>query len=124
VSVTNEGDAGAAMRRGRFDVLVLGWNYESFDAFCFAKSLCSQFPHLSRSSIIVMADHMISLQGRRQLSDFGVRWILQKPVVATSLPKLIRHVIAQTYDFNGMRRLSHQVPLGESVSAMLPAVYA
>jgi DNA-binding response OmpR family regulator len=125
LNAAGEDELLAALETVTPDLLLVGWSNEGLDGLAVITRLKQEHPHLRRVPVILMADHRIGEYTRYDLHKLGVTWVLEKPVVATSLPKLIaatlgrrRPHIAKVQDL-----IPQQIGFGSTASAALyPAV--
>jgi two-component system chemotaxis response regulator CheY len=89
----NEQEAHAAARTFHFDLVMAEWDSESLDGRAIVLELRKKVPHFSAVPAILVTYREVSDLSRFELSQRGFRCILQKPIVATSLPKLIKSMI-------------------------------
>jgi len=104
-------DASVAIRVLAFDLVVLDCD----DQDPFGRELIRALRG-EKAPIILLTHYRVDRLLRRQLSEGGVSWILEKPVVVTSLPKLFR------YALESKSQPSRYVEMGETASAMMVAV--
>jgi DNA-binding response OmpR family regulator len=102
------------------DLLLVGWD-DRFDGLGMVSRLKQGHPALRSIPIVLMAGCRVDGQQRRRLCDLGVKWILEKPIVATSLPKLVAATIRQkSSQVISLRDLMpSRITLGQTASAAI-----
>jgi DNA-binding response OmpR family regulator len=116
-------DAGYAVAIRRPHLIVIDWDVDGEDTVAIHRQLRKDM-HLQDVPVILMTDAGISQGLRSTLSFDGVRWILEKPIVPTSLPKLIKSTITEA-DLNSHKnggggfRLAPRIHAGESASGAM-----
>ncbi|HYF48954.1 MAG TPA: response regulator [Planctomycetota bacterium] len=130
VAVANAEDAVDALRTISIDLVIIDCGDQDIHGRQTASDLAVQLRGRGstagsitrpRTPIIVLTHYNIDMAGRRLLSQYGVAWVLQKPFVPTSLPKLVRHTVGE-YARQRTPSLSRLVDMGESASQFIPAV--
>ncbi|MGD0088717.1 MAG: response regulator [Planctomycetota bacterium] len=76
------------------DLILVSWDTEGLDGRALLAFLRLSVPELAGVPVLLMTDRNISGTLRMVLAKEGYLWILQKPLVPTSLPKLIQRTIA------------------------------
>jgi response regulator RpfG family c-di-GMP phosphodiesterase len=74
------------------DVVLLDWDSEGIDGLAVLRGLRSK-AETARVPVIVMTNRALSSRWQRELAAYGVKWVLEKPIVAMGLPKLIERTI-------------------------------
>lgn len=74
------------------DVVLLDWDSEGIDGLAVLRGLRSKAT-TARVPVIVMTNRALSPRWQRELAAYGVKWVLEKPIVALGLPKLIERSI-------------------------------
>ncbi|MCY3020034.1 MAG: response regulator [Planctomycetota bacterium] len=77
------------------DALLVGWDAEGIDGRAVLTRLKARMPLLRGVPAVLMTDRDLCDRARRELLQAGHEWVLQKPVVVTSLPKLVAHAVAE-----------------------------
>jgi len=77
------------------DLILVGWDRDGIDGRSMLTFLRMRASRLAQVPAVLMTDREISPKLRLGLGTEGYTWILQKPVVITSLPKLIQHTLAE-----------------------------
>jgi hypothetical protein len=52
-----------------------------------------RYPALRATPVILMTDHKLDEFTCYNLSRFNIKWILEKPIVPTGLPRLVRRIV-------------------------------
>lgn len=75
------------------DIVLLDWDTEGVDGFAVLQELraCAETEQVP---VIVMTNRAFSPHWQRELAALGVKWVLEKPIVALGLPRLIERTIA------------------------------
>jgi response regulator RpfG family c-di-GMP phosphodiesterase len=74
------------------DVVLLDWDSEGIDGFAVLRGLRAN-PETARVPVIVMTNRAVSPRWCRELASYRVKWVLEKPIVALALPKLIEQTV-------------------------------
>ena len=74
------------------DVVLLDWDTDGVDGEAVLRGLRSN-PDTRRVPVILLTNRAVPEAIRRDLAGYGVHWILEKPIVPLSLPKLIERTI-------------------------------
>lgn len=103
------------------DVILLDWDTEGVDGEAFLRGLRAN-PELSCVPIILLTNRIVSECVRRELATFGVHWILEKPIVPLSLPKLVERTIENARRVEGsvgpqLQRSALLVECGQTASS-------
>jgi DNA-binding response OmpR family regulator len=77
------------------DLVLVSWGAEGIDGRALLAFLRLSVPGLARVPAVLMTDRDLSAGLRSILAREGYTWILQKPIVPTGLPKLVRRTIAE-----------------------------
>jgi DNA-binding response OmpR family regulator len=93
---TTEQEAREAMVDGLPDCIMAGWDADGLDGLALVRRLRSSVPRLAEVPTLLVTDRQINGRTRLELSIEGIRWILEKPVVVTSLPKLVQCTVAES----------------------------
>jgi len=116
-------DARDAVAVCRPHLILVDWDAEGEDMITMHRQLRKAMG-LHDVPAILMTDAKISQGLRSTLSFDGIRWILEKPIVPTSLPKLIKSTITEA-DLNAQKnavggfRLAPRIHAGESASGAM-----
>ncbi|HEY3323031.1 MAG TPA: hypothetical protein VGP72_21445 [Planctomycetota bacterium] len=113
-------DATESLSQGAPDLILVGWSEDAFSGMFTLRSLLSLCPALERTPIILMADHKLSDFHRYRLSRLNIKWVLEKPVVPTAIPRLIRRTAracATRPRILGPEFLPRQVDFGSTASS-------
>ena len=121
IHAQNEEEAHRMLKSSAVDAILVSWNDNEIDG-CLVERLAPKFPHLKNVPVLLVTDYKIDVLTEQQLSRGGISWILQKPIVASSLPKAVRSAITESRAGRGYSLSIRNVDLGVSVSEMLPAV--
>ena len=92
-AVQEAGASNAALAVEVPNLVLLDWDTNGIDGEAVLRGLRGN-SETRRVPVILMTNRGMSESARRELAGFGVHWILEKPIVATSLPKLIERTIA------------------------------
>jgi len=76
------------------NLILVGWDIDGIDGRAILGKLRARVPGLARVPVLLMTDRELCARTRLELALEGYTWVLQKPIVMTSLPKLIAHVLA------------------------------
>jgi DNA-binding response OmpR family regulator len=103
-------------------LILIDWDVDGEDTVTMHRQLRKAM-RLHDVPAILMTDAGISQGLRSTLSFDGVRWILEKPIVPTSLPKLIKSTITEVavnaHKNVGAFRLAPRIHAGESASGAM-----
>jgi PleD family two-component response regulator len=91
--VDSAADAASVLDGFTPDIVIADWDIDGTDGRAIAREIRTKFRSLRETPAILMTDRTICQKSRREFIVEGFSWILQKPIVATSLPKLIAHTI-------------------------------
>lgn len=83
-------------------LLLIDWESDGVDTLAIQRRLRESM-RLVDVPTILMTDAVVSPGRRSLLAAQGIRWILEKPIVPTSLPKLIKTTITEA-DINSRKR--------------------
>jgi DNA-binding response OmpR family regulator len=104
-------------------LILADWDTEGVEGRKTVVELKRRTPSLAHLPSILMTDREISRVTRLELSRQGFRWILQKPVVTTSLPTLVRRTISESGQGRRSNRFAVLVSEGQTASgAMFEAI--
>jgi response regulator RpfG family c-di-GMP phosphodiesterase len=122
----DEGEMDVALESVTPDLLLVGWNTEGQNGRALVASVKAHHPRIRKVPVIFMVDHDVAKGTQIGLASLEIRWILQKPIVTASLPKLVMRTITQPNRI-GIRPINELLPqkiaFGLSASqALLPAV--
>ena len=121
---STEEELAAAVETATPDLFLVDWN-DGFDGLGMVSRLKQKHPSLRPIPIVLMSERGIYGLLRKRLYDLGVKWILEKPIVATSLPKLVAATIRQRRPQVVSLRDQHPALIGfgqTASAALLPAV--
>jgi DNA-binding response OmpR family regulator len=115
-------EAGDHVAIRRPHLILVDWDVDGEDTIAIHRQL-RRAMRLNDVPAILMTDANVSQGLRSALSLEGVRWILEKPIVPTSLPKLIKSTITEA-DMNAHKnsggfRLAPRIHAGESASGAM-----
>lgn len=94
-SVSSASEAIEIARKQMPDLILVGWDGDGIDGRSMLTFLRMRAPMLAQVPAVLMTDREISTKLRLGLATEGYAWILQKPIVMTSLPKLVQHTLAE-----------------------------
>ena len=77
------------------DLILVGWDGDGIDGRSMLTFLRMRAPQLAQVPVILMTDREISGKLRLGLATEGYTWILQKPIVMSSLPKLVQRTVTE-----------------------------
>jgi len=77
------------------DLILVGWDGDGIDSRSMLTFLRMRAPMLAKVPAMLITDRVISPKLRLGLATEGYTWILQKPIVMTSLPRLVQHTLAE-----------------------------
>lgn len=77
------------------DLVLVSWDTDGIDGRTMLMSLRGRVPALLKIPALLMTDREVNARLRLELSMEGYHWILQKPIVMTSLPKLVHWTVAE-----------------------------
>jgi len=117
IHVHNADDARTALRILRLDLVLIDCD----DTDAHGREIVDQIEVGIRLPIIVLTYYRLNHCVRQQLSQLGVTWVLQKPIVIASLPELITYTIAQQETIAAISS-SRYVNMCDTASAMLQAI--
>ena len=111
------------------DVILVDWDIDGIDGRLLLTELTSWCTALKRVPAMILTDRVVTQKTVNSLLREGYKWILRKPIVMTSLPKLISQTIndapaprLQGHAISGNYRL---LECGQTASmAFMPAVGA
>lgn len=86
------------------DAVLADWDMDGMDGRALLRALRAQVPGCEKVPTVLMTDREMNARTQLELSMEGYVWILQKPIVVTSLPKLILHTTAETAGTAGQAR--------------------
>lgn len=79
------------------DMILVEWDSDGIDGRAMLTFLRMRMSALAQVPLALMTDREISSALRGDLALEGYDWILQKPLVMTSMPKLIRRSLAEAH---------------------------
>ena len=116
----DENDAATAVCCFNPDVMLVAFNDAGPDGPAIVAQLKASMPRLQNVPVIVMTESRMSALARRRLATLNVTWILEKPLVLTSLPKLVRATMrSSNADVVQSQRFVQQIEFGQSASSAL-----
>jgi len=118
VHVFDSEDAVSALKILTFDLVLIDCD----DTDIHGQEIVQRLNVGQHIPVMVLTYYTLDFSARRQLSRKGVRWILQKPVVVASLPKLILHTIRHKEAVPVLS--TRYVTMCETASSMIRAVVA
>jgi DNA-binding response OmpR family regulator len=101
------------------EVLLVGWGEDGFDGRAILAMLKFRHPALRGTPVVLMTDHKLDEFTCYNLSRFNIKWILEKPIVPTGLPRLMRRIVRQDavqVTTSGWNSLPRQVEFGQTAS--------
>ncbi len=117
---SDEEDAMLAARCFTPDVMLVALNDNGTDGPVIVAKLKAENPHLKNVPVILMSERSLSQMARRGMATLNITWILEKPLVLTSLPKLILATIGSSRrNLVRSSRYIRQIEFGQTASSAL-----
>ncbi len=106
------------------DLILANWDIDGIDGRAAVLALRRKVFDLRTTPALLLSDRSISEKLRMQLSRENFCWILEKPIVATSLPKLASCTIAGARGLavRAQWRAAQLVASGDTASVLIDAV--
>ena len=110
------------------DVILAAWDWDGLDGRTLALQIKRRFSMAAQVPLLLMTDRVVPEKTRLELSAQGIHWILEKPLVVTSLPKLVGRTVSECrrtrMEGNGFRPrpLGQVVNFGQTASGAFQAV--
>ena len=114
-------EAAKTLRSFLPDLILAAINEDGMDGNEITFQLKCENEELRKIPVILMSDIRLSEAARRDMIALGVNWVLEKPIVPTSLPKLVRETIRSASVLNDRNYFSRKVGCGQTASSALMA---
>jgi len=103
----------------RPSLVLVAWDIDGIDGRTMLLYLRAHIPALARIPAVLMTDRAVNARTRIELSIEGYQWILQKPIVMTSLPRLVQRTVteARATSRDGQPMRQHSVRLVDCATA-------
>jgi DNA-binding response OmpR family regulator len=93
-TVTNAALVSEAINAQVPNVILLDWDVDGLDGRSILR-IIKKNPESRHIPVLVMTNRAVTETLKREMMMYGVQWILEKPIVALSLPKLIIRTAAE-----------------------------
>jgi DNA-binding response OmpR family regulator len=114
-------EAEQAVRSFKPDAILASLNEDGLDGREIVFHLKCEHSELRGVPVILMSEIRLSEAARRDLVTLGVNWVLEKPIVPTSLPKLVRETVREASVLNDRNYFARKVGVGQTASSALMA---
>jgi|GEM_PF-5619802 len=101
------------------DLILADWDKEGMNGRAIVTAMRTVAIGVKTVPSILMTDRTLNEVSRINLAVDGFRWVLEKPVVVTSLPKLIQHTLIESWNVKQHARQTQFVHFGDTASSAL-----